>query len=231
MEDHLRLTPIVIGYYRYKILDKDFRTCSDNGEKPEGVFFMEDTIIKATVRSNNTKIAKKSGFIPGVLNGPGTASTSVIFEIIPLNKIIAKHGKNAKLWVDLDNEKHFGYIKEIQRHPVEGKIIHIAFQMLAKDQEVKMDLPIIYHGIAELEHRLLQIQVYKSEIKVSGIGANMPDSVVVDVSEKESGESITAIDFHLPKELIILDSEDELYAGIKTIREAQVEESEEVKPA
>jgi hypothetical protein len=26
----------------------------------------------------------------------------------------------------------------------------------------------------------------------------MPDVVVVDVSEKESGENITAIDFHLP---------------------------------
>lgn len=192
---------------------------------------MEDTIIKATVRSNNTKIAKKSGFIPGVLNGPGTASTSVIFEIIPLNKIIAKHGKNAKLWVDLDNEKIFGYIKEVQRHPVEGKIIHIAIQLLSKDQEVKMDLPIIYHGSAELEHRLLQLQVYKSEIKVSGIGANMPDSVTVNVSEKQSGDNITAMDFHLPKELIILDSKDELYAGIKTIRDVQVEETEEVKPA
>jgi len=192
---------------------------------------MEDTIIKATGRSENTKIEKKSGFIPGVLNGPGTASTSVIFEIIPLNKIIAKHGKNAKLWVDLDNEKKFGYIKEVQRHPVDGNIIHIAIQLLSVEQEVKMDLPIIYHGIADLEHRLLQLQVYKSEIKVSGIGANMPDSVVVDVTEKESGDNITAIDFHLPKELVILDSEDELYAGIKTIREVPIEESEEVKPA
>jgi len=192
---------------------------------------MEDTVIKATVRSKNTKIPKKSGFIPGVLNGPGTASTSVIFEIKPLNKIIATHGKNAKIWVDLDNEKTFGYIKEVQRHPVEGEIIHIAIQMLAKDQEIKMDLPIIYHGSAELEHRLLQLQIYKTEVKVSGIGANMPDSVVVDVSEKESGDNITAKDFHLPKELIVLDSENELYAGIKAIREVHAEDTEEVKPA
>jgi len=192
---------------------------------------MEDTTIKATVRSLNTKIGKNAGLVPGVLNGPGTASTSIILESIPLNKIIAKHGKNAKLWVDLNNEKKFGYIKEVQRHPVEGKVIHIAIQMLAKDQEIKMLLPITYHGSAELEHKLLQLQVYKSEIKVSGIGANMPDSVVVDVSEKVFGDNITAIDFHLPKELIILDSEDEIYAGIKAIKEVLVEETEEVTPA
>jgi len=132
------------------------------------------------------------------------------------------------LWVDLDDEKIFGYIKEVQRHPVEGKIIHVAIQLLSKDQEVKMLLPITYHGIAELEHRLLQLQVYKAEIKVSGIGANMPDSVVVDVSEKESGDNISAIDFNLPKEIKILDSEDELYAGIKAVREEIAEEPEEV---
>lgn len=192
---------------------------------------MEKTIIKATGRSADAKIAKNSGFIPGVLNGPGTASTSVSFEIIPMNKIIAKHGKNAKLWVELDNEKKFGFIKEVQRHPVEGKLIHVAIQMLAKDQEVKMQLPITYHGSAELEHKMLQLQVYKSEIKVSGIGANMPDSVMVDVSAKESGDNVTAADFDLPKDIVILDSEDEIYAGIKTVREEMVEEPEAVKPA
>lgn len=192
---------------------------------------MEEIILKAKARSADTKIAKNSGFIPGVLNGPGTASASVIFEIIPLNKIIAKHGKNAKLWVDLDNEKKFGYIKEVQRHPVEGKIIHIAVQMLSMDQEVKMQLPITYRGIVELEHRLLTLQVYKTEIKVSGIGANMPDSVVVDVSEKVFGDEITASDFNLPPEIKILDSENEAYAGIKAAKEELVEATSEVKPA
>lgn len=194
-------------------------------------YFMENTIIKATGRNGTTKIIKNSGIIPGVLNGPGTTSTSVTFESKLLDKIIAEHGKNAKLWVELDNKKEFGFIKEVQRHPVEKKIIHVSIQLLSKGQEVKMDLPIIYHGNVELEHKLLQLQVYKSEVKVSGIGANMPDSVVVNVSEKEFGDNITAIDLNLPKEIIILDSDNEIYAGIKGIRVEQAEEPEEVKPA
>ncbi len=192
---------------------------------------MEEIILKAKARSAGTKITKNSGLIPGVLNGPGTASTSVAFEIIPLNKIIAKHGKNAKLWVELNNEKKFGYIKEVQRHPVEGKIIHVAVALLSVDQEVKIQLPISYRGLAELEHRLLTLQVYKTEIKVSGIGANMPDSVVADVTEKVFGDEITAGDFHLPPEIKILDSEDETYAGIKAAKAEQVEAASEVKPA
>jgi large subunit ribosomal protein L25 len=192
---------------------------------------MEEIILKAMSRSEKPKKVRNAGFIPGVLNGPGTTSISVQFEIVALNKIIAKHGINAKIWVVLCAEKKFGFIKEVQRHPVERKIIHISIQLVSKDQEVKMQLPISFHGHVELEHRLLQVQVYKSEIEVAGKAALMPDVVVVDVSEKESGENITAIDFHLPPEIKILDSEHEIYAIIKAIKEEIVEEPEEVKPA
>ena len=192
---------------------------------------MEDIILKAMARSESPKKVRNAGFIPGVLNGPGTTSISVQFETLTLNKIIAKHGSNAKLFVELGAKKKFGFIKEVQRNPVEGKVIHIAIQLISKDQDVKMQLPITFHGHAELEHRLLQVQVYKSEIEVAGKAALMPEVVVVDVSEKESGENITAVDFHLPKEIKIHDPEHEIYATIKAIKKEIVEEPEEVKPA
>lgn len=191
---------------------------------------MEEIILKAMARSEKPKKVRNAGLIPGVLNGPGTTSTSVQFESAALDKIIAKHGTNAKLWVVLGDEKKFGFIKEVQKHPVDGKVIHIAIQLVSKDQDVKMQLPIIFHGHAELGRRLLQVQVYKSEVGVAGKAALMPDEVIVDISEKNSGENITVIDFHLPSELKILDSEQEIYAVIKAIKEVIVEESEEVKP-
>jgi large subunit ribosomal protein L25 len=203
----------------------------DYGEKPKGVFFMGEIILKAMARSEKPKKVRNAGFIPGVLNGPGTSSTSVQFETVSLNKIIARHGTNAKLWVLLGAEKKFGFIKEIQKHPVEDKVIHIAIQLVSKDQASKMKLPITFHGHVELEQRFLQVQVYKSEVEVEGKAVLIPDVVVVDVSKKESGESITSIDFHLPPEIKILDPEHEIYAIIKAIKAEIVEEPEEVKPA
>ena len=192
---------------------------------------MEETILKAMARSEKPNKVRNAGFIPGVLNGPGTTSTSVQFEIVALNKIIAKHGTHAKIWVELGAEEKFGFIKEVQKRPVEGNVIHISIQLVSTDQEVKMQLPITFHGHVELEHRLLQVQVYKSEVEIAGKAELMPDVVIVDVSKKESGENITAIDFHLPPEIKILDSEHKIYAIIKAIKEEIVEEPEEVKPA
>ena len=185
---------------------------------------MEEIILKAMTRSEKPKTVRNAGFIPGVLCGPGTVSTSVQFESVALNKIIAKHGTNAKLWVELGTEKKFGFISEVQKHPVEAKVIHISIQLVSKDQNIKMQLPITFRGHAELENKLLQIQVYKSEIEVEGKAELMPDEAVVDVSEKQSGDNITAIDFHLPSEIRILDPVQEVYAAIKANKEDVAEE-------
>ena len=194
---------------------------------------MEKIILKAMTRTEKLNDVRKAGFIPGVLNGPGPVSVSVKFEIAALNKIITKHGSNAKIWIELDAEKSFGYIKEIQKNSVEGKILHVAIQLVAKGQEVKMQLPIIFHGVRELETKSLQMQVCKSEIEVFGKATLMPDETEVDVSKKESGENVTAIDFHLPSGITIVDSEDEIFAVIKNVKVETVEkpEEEEIEPA
>lgn len=195
---------------------------------------MEEIVLKAAERSEKPKKVRNAGFIPGVLNGPGTISTPVKFEDAALNKIIARHGTKAKLWVELGGEKKFGFIREVQKHPVESKILHIAIQLVAQDQEVKMRLPVVLHGQAELEHRLLQAQVCKSEIEVSGRADLIPEEAAVDVSKKEAGENATAADFNLPEGIKVLDPEHEIYVVIKAAREEveeEPEESEEVKPA
>jgi len=188
---------------------------------------MENIIIKATARTEKPKKVRNAGFIPGVLNGPGATSTDVQFQNVALNKIITKHGTNAKLWVVLGDEKTFGFIKEVQRHPVEGTVIHVSIQMVSKDQNVKMQLPIVFQGQTELEVKWLQMQVCKTEIEVEGRPAVMPDEVTVDVSKMQSGENITLANFHLPSDIKIITPENEIYAIIKNAKKEIIEQPAE----
>jgi len=186
---------------------------------------MEATILQATSREQNPKKVRQAGFVPGVLNGSGTMTAAVQFEAAALNKIVTKHGTNAKIWIDFAGEKKFGFIKELQKHPVEGKIIHAEVQLVTKDQEIKMQLPLTYHGREELEHRLLQLQVYRTEIDVIGKPELMPDVVVIDVAGKEGGDLVTAADIHLPEGLKMLDAENEHYAIVKSSKETAADEA------
>lgn len=190
---------------------------------------MEETILNAVERTMRPKQCRKAGFTPGALYGDSvTSAISVQFETAALNKVLATHGSNAKVWVKYGNNKKFGIIKEVQRHPVSAKVIHTDVYLVSQDHEVRMQIPITFEGRDNLNNALLQ--VHKSEIEVIGKATLMPDTVVVDVSKITVGDTITAKNFNLDKQLKITDSEDEVYGIIAPLREL-AEEPEPVAAA
>ena len=188
---------------------------------------MEEVILKASERIEKTKKVREGGFIPGVLYGEGAKATSVKFEAPALKKIMAKHGSNAKVWIEINETKKFGFIKEVQKHPVDGNVIHIDVQLVSKDQEIKLQIPISFTGVEELEHRMHLLQIYKSEVEVVGKTNLIPNVIVVDVSNKNSGDTITFQDFGLDQEIKNNDGEVDVYAVIKSKKEQPDDETKE----
>ena len=190
---------------------------------------MEEIILNAMERDEKPKKARREGFVPGVLNGPGANSTSVKFQSAELDRVIAKHGTNTKLWVKLDNEKKYGFIKEVQRHPVEEKVMHISIQLVEKDQKVKRLLPITFNGQTKLEHRLLMLQILKPDIEVEGVVTQIPDEIIADVSKKNFNDDITAADFNITADVKILDPQEAVYAVVKNAKGETAIDSDETE--
>lgn len=190
---------------------------------------MEETILNAVERTIQPKRYREAGFTPGVLYGDSvTNAITVQFETAALKKVLATHGSNAKVWVKYGGNKKFGFIKEVQRHPVSAKVIHIDVFLVSQDHEVRMQIPITFEGRDSLDNVLLQ--VHKSEIEVFGKAALMPEAVVVNVSTMALGDTITSKNFNLDKQIKITDSEKEVYGIITPLREL-VEEPETVVAA
>lgn len=190
---------------------------------------MEQIILNAAKRTAKTKRFREEGFIPGVIYGDSVAEAdSVKFEEISLKKILTKHGSNVKLWVKCGDNKKFGFIKEIQRHPVSNKVIHLDVQLVSKNHEVKLQIPIVFKGETALRKRQLQLQTHKLEVEVVAKIGLVPEVLNVDVSEKNSGDVITSKDFNLDNQIKIHDKENEVYATItKLVYEAAEESNEE----
>jgi len=191
---------------------------------------MEKVILNAAERTLKPKTLRQNGFIPGVIYGDiFKEGASVQFEEAQLMKVIAKHGSNAKVWVKYLEDEKFGFIKEIQRNPLSAKVITIAVQLVSKNQEIKLRLPIVFNGEDSLNSKLFQLHIYKSEIDVLGSMDLMPDAVSIDVSKKEPGYSITIKDFDIDKQIKISDKEDEVYGIITQKQEiADIETDEKV---
>lgn len=190
---------------------------------------MEQVILNALERTVNNKRFNEEGFIAGVMYGDGsTEATAVKFELIPLRKILGKHGSNAKVVVKYGEEEKTGFIKEIQRHPVTAKITHIDVQLVSKDHEIKLQLHIAFKGEENLIAQRLQLQVQKPEVDVFGKMAIMPDALSVDVSQMKLGDAVTIKNFELDEQIKVTDKDDEVYASITQMKEEEEEEVEEV---
>lgn len=179
---------------------------------------MNDTVLKATARKGTIRQIRDSGSVPGVLHASDASSTPIQIEAAALSKAIAQHGANARVCVQMDKKKTNGFVKEVQRNPVDGKIIHVAIQLIQENETVKTQVAIAFHGRDELETRQLQLHVHKSEIEVSGKPDQVPNIVTVDVTGLNLNDSITQECFKLPKGVQLLDPAHEVYAIVKPSR-------------
>lgn len=191
---------------------------------------MEETILKAVERIKKPGKVIEKGFVPGVLYGDSISEVTMVnFEEQALKKVLSSHGSNAKVWIRLNNDKRFGFIKEVQKHPVSGNVTHIDVQIVSKDHKLKLQIPIVFKGEDDLKQKLLQLQVYKSEITVLGKMDFMLDAIYVDVSEKKLGDTITLKDFDLDKQLKVSEKEDVIYGIIINLRNQTVDAAVETK--
>lgn len=179
---------------------------------------MQEVILEAVERVKQSGKFKEDGYVPGVLYGDGiTNAASVKFDEKALNKILSEHGPNAKIWINYMDSKKFGFIKEVQRKPMSAAVMHLDVQIVSKDHEIKRQIPIIYKGEDTLKTRQLQLQVYKTDITVFGKIAVIPDSVYVDVSESQLGDTITFSNLNLD-DILKNENEDTVFGMIISIR-------------
>ena len=188
---------------------------------------MDETVLQAMPRSGPGKKTRKEGLLPGVLAEPNRPSIMVQFDPITVDKLISHHGSHATLWIELEKQKKFGFITEVQRHPVSRKIIHIDIKLVDANEEIKITLPINFQGREEIERKVLQLQIYRSEVEVQGKATELPDMITAEVSEKELGDNVTVEDFEVPEGIVILDDAEEIYAAVKPVREMALEEETE----
>ena len=187
---------------------------------------MEEIILNAIERQKTSARFRELGFVPGVLYGDNIpAGSNVKFDEKALRTIINKHGSNANITIVFNDQKKVGFIKEIQRKPITGALVHVDVQIVSKEHEIKRQIPIVFNGEDVLMSKHLQLNVSKSEILVFGKIAIMPDTIFVDVSEMELKDTITYTNFNLDKNLKI-EEPDTIYAVISEQKISFVEEPE-----
>jgi len=202
---------------------------------------MKEVTLKVHARTDTGKgVARKlraAGKLPAVIYGHHEEPLPIELEQHRLSATIRQAG-GEKLLINLsidgkDSAKK-ALIKDIQRDPVSGKILHIDFLHISMDKKIKIEVPIKIEGTAEGVKNFGGIMSWNiRKIMVSCLPSNIPDKITLDVSEMKIHDSIHVKDITAENFEILDDPEETIISIIPPtiVKEIAVEEGEEGEEA
>jgi large subunit ribosomal protein L25 len=158
--------------------------------------------------------ARKSGKIPGIIYGKNISN--MLFEIgeLELNKEIYKNGECAVINVELDGEIHKALVKEIQRDPVEHKIVHMDLEEIPENENIQTEIPIFFSGEDIVAKKGAAAQKERNSVKVECKVDNLPKHVNVNLSRLQIGDTYRIGDIELSRDISIIDDLNAVVASI-----------------
>ena len=188
--------------------------------------------IRKTIGNGPARALRREGKIPAVLYGPKTAPTLLSVEVRDLEKIF-KTGSIGQVLLNLviqngQESTRPAMIKELQSHPVSGKYLHVDFYEIDLERKIKVGVPVVTTGQSVGVELGGLLQIVRRELEVLCLPTQIPESIEVDVSNLEIGDSIHIDEIELKGNIEI--SADVNYTVITCLApkvEAEPEEEEE----
>ncbi|MFA9391848.1 MAG: 50S ribosomal protein L25/general stress protein Ctc [Prolixibacteraceae bacterium] len=91
--------------------------------------------------------------------------------------------------LDIDGNKHQAIMQDIQFHPVSDITLHIDFLKVSDDKAVKVSIPVKTTGFAKGIKTGGKLQIERRRLSVSALPKDLPDSITIDVTPLELGQS------------------------------------------
>ncbi len=175
------------------------------------------------------RFLRRQGLTPANLYGSKTESIPLQVETSLLERLIAMVGRNAIITLRVDGgmEPRLAMIRDIQRDPLTGALLHVGFFQIEVTHKVRVEIPLIFLGEAPAAKspRAMVIQNLTS-LQVEGLPTDLPRSIEVDLSVlEEMNQAIHVREIARDDRLEVLTDPDQVVVHVVETR-APVEEVE-----
>ncbi|MGD9824550.1 50S ribosomal protein L25/general stress protein Ctc [Desulfobacter sp.] len=143
--------------------------------------------------------------IPGIIYGAKIEPVKISVDVNTFDKVIRDNGTTG-LFFDLKVEgetSRMVMLKEIQMDPFGLRYLHIDFHEIDMDAKVSIVVPVETEGACAGVKEGGMLQIIRRELEVVCKPKDTPESVKLDISELEIGDSIHVADIDLGAEIEI----------------------------
>src|SRR6185503_903743 len=175
---------------------------------------MPEIVVSARSRSEKGKNVNRrlraQGLIPGVLYGAKKDTVAVAVSPKEITTILrSASGENTLFDLDLGGSRRKVILKEFQVEPVKGQLLHADFYEVALDKVLQVNVHVEVQGVpvgVKVQGGILDFVT--RELEVECLPADIPEKILLDVSNLELGKHLRVADLTPPAKVKILTDAD-----------------------
>ena len=141
--------------------------------------------------------------VPAIIYGAGRPPRSLAFDH---NKVLLELENesfySSILNIKVGKKSQAAILKDLQRHPAKNLIMHMDFQRIVEDQEIRMNVPL--HFIGEdvapgVKEGGGSVSKLMTDVEIVCLPRYLPEFIDVDVSKLELDAMLSMSDIELPE--------------------------------
>ncbi len=195
--------------------------------------------IRQEIGKGNARRIRRGGAIPGIIYGEGEASIPFEATYDDFQSMIhTASGENVIVDLKLEGDaaERKAIIRDIQRDPLTGTVLHFDLHHISLTQKVTVDVPVVVVGTpigvkdfgGVLEHII-------REVEVECLPTEIPPNIEVDVSPLRIGDSVHVGDLSIERVEILTDKDQPIVTVVPPVveevaKEVEVPEAEAEEP-
>lgn len=160
---------------------------------------MSEVVLEGALREEKGKGSARSfrreGKVPGVYYKKGEQSLHFTVDAKTLRQLI--DGETHIISLKINGSSYDGIIKDLQFDPVTNAILHLDVQGIDMKKAIRVNLPVELVGKSIGAKLGGIVELLTRELEVECMPSNLPDSIKVDISELDIGDSVHVEDISI----------------------------------
>ncbi|MBP5601334.1 MAG: 50S ribosomal protein L25 [Treponema sp.] len=169
---------------------------------------MSKQTLNAKVRTASGKTAAKKlrqvGSIPAVMYNDKGEATMLEVNEVEFNKIWRTVTPSTSINLVVDGKEHLALIKDTEYNIRTDKVLHADFFVPAADEKLVMNIKVHYTGTPAGVLKGGFKKERNNQIKVKAVIADLPETIVADISKINVSEALRVKDLQLDKNVEVL---------------------------
>ena len=149
-----------------------------------------------------SRAMRREGRVPAVIYGQNQQPTQIHLEEKALVKALSGgHFMNSVVMIDVGGEATRTLPKDVQFHPVSDRPLHVDFFRIGEHSTVTVEVPLRFTG-EETSRGIKRggvLNAVRHMVELICDAAEIPDEIVIDLSDFDIGDSIHISQVTLPK--------------------------------